>query len=65
MLNWKPTTTLRIGMLSLMTAILLGRLMHPSTTSGKDLLDGVTGVFFGIALGILIVTTYIERKRHA
>jgi hypothetical protein len=65
MLNWKPTTTLRVGMLCLLLAILAPRLLHPASTRAQDLLDGVTGVFCGIAIGVFIVATFVERRHRA
>ena len=45
---------MRVGMLFLLLASLSRRFLHPNAVMGEDLTDGVTGLFYGLAIGLLL-----------
>lgn len=50
-----PSTLLRLGMACIAIGPILPRFVHPATTAGVDLLDGVRGLMLGLAIGFLFL----------
>lgn len=51
----RPSALLRLGMACLAIGPILPRLVHPTTASAVDLLDGVRGLMLGLAMGFLFL----------
>lgn len=56
---------MRIGLLFLILGSAAHWLLHPASTSGKNLADGVTGLLYGLAIGCVLMGLWRARRRPA
>jgi hypothetical protein len=57
-----PCNTLRIGMFFLILANLSRYFLHPGNGLSEDWTDGITGLFYGLAIATLLLSV-IRRRR--
>jgi len=57
------TPLIRIGLVFLILASLAHWLLHPKTTSGKDVADAATGLLYGLAIGCMLLGIWKARRR--
>jgi hypothetical protein len=62
--RFNPAIPMRIGMASLLIALLWPWLVHPTPTFGPDLLDGIQGFLFGFAIGMSLLWVVKKARRH-
>ena len=62
MYRLSPRTILRVGMVSLIAAILSLRFLHRWTGMNPDLADGVTGFLYGIAIATMLLSVWMRRN---
>ena len=60
----EPKVLFLIGGVALAVGILMGWFVHPATSGGQDLLDGVRGVFVGLCLGLSITALMMIHRRR-
>ena len=53
-----------VGMLLLAAAVSSLRFLHPSARFGPDLIDGLQGMLFGIAIGVTLVGVTMLARIH-
>jgi hypothetical protein len=60
-----PNSMIRIAMVCLLLASLSRWFLHPNTNIWGDLVDGVTGMLYGIfiALSLLAISLNVRRNR--
>jgi hypothetical protein len=60
-----PNAMIRLAMVCLLLASLSRWFLHPSQDIWRDLLDGVTGMLYGIfiALSLLAISVKVRRNR--
>jgi hypothetical protein len=58
------STAMRIGMASLIVALMWPRLVHPTASFGPDLSDAAQGLLFGVAIGMNLLSVVLNRSRH-
>ena len=58
-----PATAMRIGMSSLMVALMWPRLVHPTASFGTDLSDAAQGLMFGVAIGMNLLSVVLNKGR--
>jgi len=58
-----PSIILRIAMVFLAAGI-IGSRIHPSQASWGDIADGVSGLLFGVAFGLLICVAVIQSRQR-
>jgi len=63
--QFRLTPLIRIGLVFLILASLAHWLLHPKTTSGKDMADAATGLLYGLAIGCMLLGIWKNRKRPA
>jgi peptidoglycan/LPS O-acetylase OafA/YrhL len=54
---------IRIGLALLILASGVHWLLHPTSTSGKDLADGATGLLYGLSIGCMLLGIWKARRR--
>jgi hypothetical protein len=59
-----PATALRLGMASLIAALMWPRLVHPTASFGPDLLDAAQGMLFGVGIGMNLLSVLLNRGRR-
>lgn len=59
-----PATAMRIGMATWIAAVLWSRLVHPTAIVGRDLIDAVQGVLFGVAIGFNLLSVARNARRR-
>ena len=57
-----PATMFRIGLTSLVVALLFQYFVHRTTRFSEGFADGASGVLFGIAIGCLIVALRLKSR---
>ncbi len=58
----EPNTLMRIGLVCLVLGN-LSRFVHPSSNFPADLIDGMTGLLFGVSIACLLMSIRL-RGRH-
>ena len=61
--QFRLTPILKIGLVFLILASLAHWLLHPKTTSGKDVADAATGLLYGLAIGCMLLGIWRNRGR--
>ena len=61
--QFRLTPILKIGLLFLILASLAHWLLHPKSTSGKDVADAATGLLYGLAIGCMLLGIWKNRRR--
>ena len=56
--------TISAGMFLLAAAVSSLRFLHPSARFGADLIDGLRGMLFGIAIGVTLVGVTLLARIH-
>jgi hypothetical protein len=59
----KASTLIRIGLLSLVAAILSLRYLHPSAAFSADLVDAAQGFLYGISITCLLWGVVLRRRQ--
>jgi polyferredoxin len=57
-----PTTRMRVGLSFLVLAILTRRFLHPGAVLSPNALDLATGLFYGLAIGFLLLSLLAGRS---
>ena len=61
-----PRVIIKIGMVFVLFFFLMNLLPHPTSPVGDDLFDGVHGMLLGVAMGLMMLGTYLNgRNRRA
>ena len=61
-----PRVIIKIGMVFVLFFFLMNLLPHPTSRFGDGLFDGVHGMLLGVAMGLLMLGTYLNgRNRRA
>lgn len=60
-----PSTAMRIGMTSLIVALMWPRLVHPTASFGPDLSDAAQGLLFGVAIGMNLLSVALNNRRRS
>jgi hypothetical protein len=58
-----PRATMSVGMLSLIAALWLRRLVRPIPSFGPDQIDAVQGCLFGLSIGLNLLWVRMNRDR--
>ena len=59
-----PATAMRIGMSFLILASLARWFLHPSAKWSLGIVDGATGLLYGLAIGCLLLAVRQRRRRN-
>ena len=59
-----PAVATRVGMSILLLGFLSFEFLRRSRILSPDLSDGVTGLFYGLAIGVLLVGAWSRRSRR-
>jgi len=57
-----PKTIIKIGYVFILAFFAMNLLPHPATKIADDLFDGVHGLLLGVAMGLLLLGTYLNGK---
>jgi hypothetical protein len=57
-----PKTIIKIGYVFVLAFFAMNLLPHPTTKVSDDVFDGVHGLLLGVAMGLLILGTYLNGK---
>jgi len=60
----EPQVILRIGAACLLAANLSLWFLHPAADFSRGLVDGVTGMLFGLAIGLMLVAVRLKSRQH-
>ncbi|MGA2483973.1 MAG: hypothetical protein ABSF92_12740 [Candidatus Acidiferrales bacterium] len=59
-----PGAMMSIGMICLVIALLLPRVLHPTAHFGPDFMDGVQGGLFGISIGMNLWSARLAARQR-
>jgi hypothetical protein len=62
LLRTPPSAVMRTGMLFLVTGMLSLRFLPRWRGINVDLADGVSGLFYGLAIGTLLLSVWMRRR---
>ena len=60
----KTSTMMKLGFFFLIVANLSMRYLHLAGRFGENLADFITGVFFGLAIGLLLWSAWLNGRRQ-
>jgi hypothetical protein len=60
-----PTTSMRAGMVFLILASLARWFLHPSAGLSANVVDATTGLLYGVAIGLLLLSLAMGRGRRS
>jgi hypothetical protein len=59
-----PDTIMRVGLVCLVIASLSRWFLHPAATVVGNLVEGMTGVMFGLSIGCLLLAARLNGRRR-
>ena len=54
---------MRLGMALLIVAMLANRFLHPTPQLSENAVDGAKGLFYGLAIGMLLLSIRLRGKK--
>lgn len=53
-----PNLVMRLGLVFLIIALLANRFIHPAAIVNDGWTDGIKGLFYGLAIGLMLLSVY-------
>jgi len=58
-----PNLVLRLGLVFLVLAMLTNYFLHPTARFSEGFTDGMKGLFFGLAIGLMLLSISLRKRR--
>ena len=60
-----PVVLLRLGLIFLIAATLATRFVHPTAQFPEDFTDGLKGLLYGLAIGLMLLSIRLRARRSS